>query len=106
MSIGERLKEERKEINLTQEQLGNRVNLSKANISKYEKDQLEPNIETLKAFAQLFDCSVDYLLGNSNNKSSNTLTKAFHPLTKDGLTDEDILKIEEYAELLRLKHKK
>lgn len=48
MTLGSKIKEERLNLNLTQEELGKKINLSKANISKYEKNILEPNVGTIK----------------------------------------------------------
>lgn len=70
MTFGERLRALRrgeKGEKMTQTQLGERVNLSKANISKYEAGGLEPNLFTLKKFSEIFDVSSDYLLGLSDN---------------------------------------
>lgn len=66
MTFGDRLKELRDEKKLTQEDLGKIVNLSKANISKYEKNLVEANNETLTLLADYFCVSVDYLLGRSD----------------------------------------
>lgn len=66
MTFGQVLKKLRNENHLTQSQLAAKINLSKANISKYESDSVEPNLETLNAIAELFNVSVDYLLGKSS----------------------------------------
>ena len=47
MSFGKRLKNLRIEKNLTQQQLAEKLNVSKANISKYESDIIEPNINLI-----------------------------------------------------------
>lgn len=69
MNFGERLKKLREEKGIIQEDLGKIVNLSKANISKYEKNIIEPNNETLTLLANYFDVSIDYLLGLSDIKN-------------------------------------
>ena len=61
--FGKRLKLLREEKKLTQEELGKYINMTKANISKYENEGLEPNIDTIKLLADLFVIPVDYLLG-------------------------------------------
>ena len=63
MSFGKRLKNLRIEKNLTQQQLAEKLNVSKANISKYESDIIEPNINLINQISKLFDVSSDYLLG-------------------------------------------
>ena len=61
-----RLKELREEKELTQEALGELINLTKANISKYESGKLEPNIETINFLASYFGVSSDYLLARTD----------------------------------------
>lgn len=71
MSFGKRLKQLREEKGITQEELGKIVNLSKANISKYEKNNIEANNDTLTMFADFFNVSVDYLLCRTNDRNTN-----------------------------------
>jgi len=68
MTFGSKLKEIRNEHNLTQLQLAEKLNLSKANISKYEANSIEPNLETLTMISKLFNVSLDYLIGNEQKK--------------------------------------
>ena len=55
------------------------INMTQQRISAYEKGKREPDIETLKLFADYFNCSVDYLLGKTEirniNRISNTNDK-------------------------------
>lgn len=62
MSFGSRLKELRLKNNLTQLELAKKINLSKANVSKYEANLIEPNLDTLTMISDLFNVSTDYLL--------------------------------------------
>lgn len=63
MTFGQKLKSLRQNANMTQLKLADALNLSKANISKYESDIIQPNFETLGAISALFNVPVDYLLG-------------------------------------------
>ncbi len=65
MEFGPTLRSLRKSAQLTQEQLGKMVNLTKANISKYEAGNLEPNLETLSTFSKVFGVTVDQLLNGT-----------------------------------------
>ena len=47
----------------TQEELAERLNLSRQTILRWEKNQVFPDISNLKAVAQVLDVSFDYLLG-------------------------------------------
>lgn len=58
----------RKQHNLTQTQLAERLNYSDKSISKWERKESLPDIVTLKEIADLFDTTVDCLIGE--NKTS------------------------------------
>lgn len=62
----DRLKKLRLELGLSQQALADRLNVSQQTICKYENGTIEPNIDMLKTMANLFDVSVDYLIGDSS----------------------------------------
>lgn len=75
MTFGKKIKKLRIEQNLTQLQLANLLNLSKSNISKYEANSIQPNLETINSLAQIFNVSTDFLIGNQNfNLEHSTFT--------------------------------
>jgi transcriptional regulator with XRE-family HTH domain len=74
--FGERLKDLRLKNEMTQEELGKIVGMKKSNISKYERGDLEPGLETVKIFAEYFKVPVDYLLGRITSPSSPSLKEA------------------------------
>lgn len=57
-----RIKELRAAKNLTQEKLGEILNVQKAAISKYENGRADPSVDILKRMARYFNVSSDYLL--------------------------------------------
>ena len=63
MTFGDQLSKARKNKDLTQEELAERLNLSRQTILRWEKNQVFPDISNLKAVAQVLDVSFDYLLG-------------------------------------------
>ena len=63
MTFGDQLSKARKEKDLTQEELAEKLNLSRQTILRWEKNQVFPDISNLKAVAQVLDVSFDYLLG-------------------------------------------
>lgn len=72
-----RLKELRKSRKITQEKLAEKLGLARSTITMYETGGSEPDLETLKALADFFDVTVDYLLGKdsqSNEPSTNSKT--------------------------------
>lgn len=65
MPFPEILKELREKKGITQQQLADTLNLSKNAISHYEKGINMPNLDTVQKIADIFDISVDYLLGRT-----------------------------------------
>jgi len=72
MGFPKRLKELRNTAELSQEQLGEKLKVTKANVSKYETGRIEPNIETITFLAEYFNVSIDYLLGRTDIKNPYT----------------------------------
>ena len=62
MTLGQKLATYRKLAGMTQQQLGDRLNISAQAISKWEKDLTEPALATLRVLADLYKVSVDVLL--------------------------------------------
>lgn len=64
MSVtGDRIKKQRNEKRLTQEQLADKVNKSKQVISNWERGYSKPIDEDLASLSKVLDASADYLLG-------------------------------------------
>ena len=61
--IGERIKELRKKNGWTQEQVADKIGVTKSVVSFYERNNRTPSPEMLVKFAQLYEVSADYLLG-------------------------------------------
>lgn len=67
MSIfAQRLRELRQEKGLSMKQLAKELNTTDAAVSNWENEINEPKISYLKAIAQFFNVSADYLLGLEN----------------------------------------
>ncbi len=64
MEFNEKLKELRKQHNMTQEQLAEKLYVSRTAISKWESGKGYPNIESLKSISKVFSVSIDELLSN------------------------------------------
>ena len=62
MEFSEKLQYLRKQKGLTQEQLAEKVYVSRTAVSKWESGRGYPNLETLKAIAKFFNISLDDLL--------------------------------------------
>lgn len=55
--------EKRKEKNMTQEQLAEKLNVARQTVSKWETGETVPDIDSLKKLANLLDFSIDKALG-------------------------------------------
>ncbi len=63
MDFGDKLIEIRKKRGLSQEKLGEIVDIDKRLISRYETGKNVPSIEVAKKFAVALSVSLDYLMG-------------------------------------------
>lgn len=62
MSFGQRLKQARRNAKMTQEQVAKKLGLDYSTISKYENNHSEPDNETLRRMAEIYDVKVDFLI--------------------------------------------
>ena len=58
--IGEKIKNKRKELNLTQEYLAKELNISRQAVSKREKGLSEPSMDNLVKLSEIFGVDIDY----------------------------------------------
>ena len=66
--LGDKIKLYRENKKMTQNEIANILDVSPATVSKYESGALEPNIESLKRLAELFEISIDELLNDQEDK--------------------------------------
>ena len=64
MNLGERILNARKKKGLSQEQLGEKVNVTRQTISNWELGETAPNPEQLKLLSKELNISIDELLDN------------------------------------------
>ena len=101
--IGERLAELRKDAGLDQAELARLLSLSHHTISSYERNKSAPNDEIKVKMAEIFDVSLDYLLGLINeplpyNRNENCV---YLPKNTTREAKQDIL---HYIEYLKVKY--
>ncbi|MBD5518538.1 MAG: helix-turn-helix transcriptional regulator [Lachnospiraceae bacterium] len=65
MEFSEKLLTLRKAKDLTQEQLAEKLNVSRQSVSKWESGQAVPELEKIVAMSVVFDVTTDYLLKSS-----------------------------------------
>ncbi|MGB9860559.1 MAG: helix-turn-helix domain-containing protein [Moorellaceae bacterium] len=88
----ERLKKLREEKQIGRDELAKALKLSYWAIAKYETGERTPDPETLQRLADFFGCSVDYLLGRTNDPRS-LKEKVFDPTYEPTEVDlEELLK--------------
>ena len=81
--LGERLQKQRQLLKLSQKEVASVLGVSPSIISNYESSERVPSVENLMALANLYRCSVDYLLGLEKSINNNYLNVT-------SLTDEQI----------------
>lgn len=99
MLLGKRIKTLRKNNNLTQEQLGKLINVTKVSICCYEKETRIPTIETLVALSNIFKVDINYFLGNDEYVISDKDTKYGKYVSEEEL--EFIEEIRKYSSLYK-----
>lgn len=66
MAIGEKLLGLRKKAGLSQEDVADKLGVSRQTVSKWETEQTVPELIKVKMLSQLYDVSYDYLISGSN----------------------------------------
>lgn len=85
-----RIRALRAEKNITQLRLSMELEVAQETISAYEKGKYSPSLNTLVKLADLFDVSIDYLIGRSDVRK---------PESAALLQDEEALLISRYRSL-------
>jgi transcriptional regulator with XRE-family HTH domain len=93
MTIGQNIKELRKQKGLQQKEVATEVGLTQSNYNKIENDHRQPSIDVLTALARIFDVTVDQLL-NPRDKIPQAVTVEDKTTTEkvrmiDQLDDDD-----------------
>ncbi|MDO6353566.1 helix-turn-helix domain-containing protein [Caloramator sp. CAR-1] len=78
-TFGERLRQLRKEKQMTGSELGKLLNVSKVAISNWENGNRFPDKDMLLKIAEIFNVSVDYLLGKTDIRNQNKTTVDIQP---------------------------
>ena len=76
MSLGERIKEQRKKSGLSQERVAELVGVSRQSVTKWESGQSAPSTENLFKLAEIFGTTVDMLLDIPDEKNSQSTDQA------------------------------
>lgn len=79
MTTGQKIKYYRESKKMSQKELGMLLNKSQGTVAKYENDTAEMDYATLKKFCDYAGCTIDYLLGRTE-ESENEIRKAPHQI--------------------------
>jgi transcriptional regulator with XRE-family HTH domain len=75
MSLADRLKNARKDKNLSQQELAKISDVHYSNIGRYERGDAKPSAEVLNRIAQALDTSPDYLInGTLQDKAESSIS--------------------------------
>ena len=85
MKIGNKINQLRKLSGMTQEQLAEKLNVSRQTISKWESDSTSPDLESIVKISRIFHVSLDDLLKEGETGVANK--------NDEQLTLEDLMKI-------------
>ncbi|HBI93690.1 MAG TPA: XRE family transcriptional regulator [Terrisporobacter glycolicus] len=66
MLLGDKILSLRKKAGLSQEEVANRLDVSRQTVSKWEANQTVPELKNIKLLSQLYNVSYDYLISKSN----------------------------------------
>ena len=97
--LGSKLKKLRKEKQLTQDKLGEKLDLSPRYIGKIEAGMIKPSMETFRKLANFFQVPVEYLVSENeevNNLASvplrnKALLEAFLEVDQMGTKDQELV---------------
>ena len=67
--LGDRIKKERENLSLSREDLAKKLGVSYSAIAMYEQGNREPNNDIILKMCEIFNCTVDYLMGKSEFKN-------------------------------------
>lgn len=67
-----RIKILRDELNMTQQELADKLNGAKSSVAMYESGDRKPSLEILVKLSEIFNCSIDYILCKSDIRNPKT----------------------------------
>lgn len=89
--LAEKIQQLRKKQGMSQEELANKLNVSRQSISKWELNEAQPEISKLKSLSEIFNVSIDYLLNDEitnekkeSNESNKVIDSSFKSIVKIG----------------------
>ncbi|HPN13385.1 MAG TPA: helix-turn-helix transcriptional regulator [Spirochaetota bacterium] len=81
MTLGQKLKQLRKEKDITKATFAKTIGIAPSHVGRYENDESVPTAFILKKIAEFYNVSVDYVLSDDETESPNIV-----------ITDKELLK--------------
>jgi len=105
MTIGNRIKNRRKELNLTVDEVAEKLNKNRATIYRYESDEIENlPITILEPLAEILNTTPAYLMGWEEKEDEKINTIAAHHDDEEW-TEEELKEIDEFKKFVLSKRK-
>ncbi len=82
MTIGEKIQHYRKKLNISQEELGNQLSVSRQSVSLWEKDVTMPTVDNIKRLAEIFSVTVDQLMSTEEVEQETESKEILYTLTE------------------------
>lgn len=101
--LGNRLKDLRSELNLTQDDIAKKLKIPRGTYAHYELNKRQPDNDTLNRLADFFNVSIDYLFGRTESRSIKVEILEFD--ATEGLTESDLNLVRNLIENLKEKNK-
>ncbi|PNP90645.1 hypothetical protein BMT55_11750 [Listeria newyorkensis] len=99
--LGIKLKSARENKQMTQKQVAEKLDISIGTLSGYERNYRDPDTNTLQKLADLYEVSIDALMGRDQNKVNDIPVKDLAFDNLEGLTKEDLAKVNDYILMVK-----
>lgn len=86
MQYGDILKSLRTQYNMSQQDVSNKLNINRSTYARYESSSTQPDFDTLIKLADLYNVSIDYILGRNIDIDIQNINNPNINLIKDILT--------------------
>lgn len=100
--IGQRIRQRRQELGLTQEQIADKIGVKKNTISNYECDISSPNEGTMISLMELLECDANYLFGDYWKEPENVTPNVQRIMDNINMLNDDGLEtLADYSDFLK-----
>jgi transcriptional regulator with XRE-family HTH domain len=106
LDYGKRLKSLRDSRNLSQQELADRLRLNRSTYARYELNQTQPDLDTLKKIADFYDVSVDYIMERTDVRNPDKQPEGRFFYDLDNASQEDLDELESYFKFMQERKQK